>query len=378
MFLLNELLLLLPLVVYAFLRVLRLIKVKALRALFGTFFVLLIAAFPAAESLSHGGAGGWLKGVMIAGYDALPLLMYFVLTVVLADLAIAAARLLKLVSKDAVRAPGVRRLRLAVMLIIPVLVVIAGIVNFHWLRVREYTVEVPRRSSSLSELKIAFASDFHLGAITEEGFMKRFVAKVQAADPDIVLIGGDILEGDRRNEDTSKFEAQFRRLHPKYGVYAVPGNHERHGGGGKDFLDGAGIRLLEDAVVKIDDAFYLAGRNDARSRNRKSAADLLKDTPGDLPLILLDHRPTDLENISRTGTDVQLSGHTHHGQLFPINWITSHQYELSWGHLKKNRTNVFVTSGVQLWGPPVRTAGFSEILLIHVLFREPARENRLP
>ncbi|MGA2532774.1 MAG: metallophosphoesterase [Candidatus Aminicenantales bacterium] len=377
MFLLNELLLLSPLIIYAFLRVLWLIKSKALRVLFGTFFVLLIAAFPAAETLSHRGADGWLKGVMIAGYDALPLLMYLVLTVVLADLVIAGARLLRLVSKDAVRAPGFRRLRLAVMLMIPVLVVIAGIINFHWLRIREYTVEVSRRSSLLGDLTIAFASDFHLGAITEDGFMNRFVAKVVAANPDIVLIGGDILEGDRRNEDTSRFEAQFRRLRPKYGVYAVPGNHERHGGSGKEFFDGAGIRLLEDAVVKIDDAFYLAGRNDARSRNRKSAADLLKDTPGDLPLILLDHRPTDLENISRTGADIQLSGHTHNGQLFPINWITNRQYELSWGHIKKNRTHVFVTSGVQLWGPPVRTAGSSEILIIHVMFREPAVANRV-
>ena len=377
MFLLNELLLLSPLIVYAFLRILWLVRGKALRVLFGALFMLLVGGFPAAETLSHRGAEGWLKVVMIAGYDALPLFMYLVLTVVLADLAIGAARLLKFVSKDALRAPGVRRLRLAAILIIPVLVVIAGIINFHWLRVREYTIEVPRRSSSLKELKIAFASDFHLGAITEEGFMKGFVAKVQAADPDIVLIGGDIFEGDRRNEDTSRFEAEFRRLRPKYGVYAVPGNHERRGGG-KDFLAGAGIRLLEDAVVKIDDAFYLAGRNDARTRNRKSAADLLKDTPGDLPVILLDHRPTDLENISRTGTDIQLSGHTHHGQLFPVNWITRHQYELSWGHVKKRRTHVFVTSGVQLWGPPVRTAGSSEILVIHVLFREPAGENRIP
>jgi predicted MPP superfamily phosphohydrolase len=377
MFLLNELILLSPLIVYAFLRILRLIKAKALRAVSGAFFVLLIVAFPAAETLSHRGAAGWMKGVMIAGYDALPLLLYLVLTVILSDLVIAAARLLKLLSGETVRGPRFRRSRLAAALVVPALVVAAGIINYHHLRLREYTVEVPRRSSPLRELTIAFAADLHLGAITEDGFMERFVAKVNAAKPDIVLIGGDILEGDRRNEDKSKFEAQFRRLRPKYGVYAVPGNHERYGGGGKDFLERAGIRLLEDDVVKIDDAFYLAGRNDARSRNRKSAADLLKDTPGDLPLILLDHRPTDLENISRAGADIQLSGHTHDGQLFPINWITSRQYELSWGHIKKNRTHIFVTSGIQLWGPPVRTAGSSEILIIHVMFRESAVASRV-
>jgi hypothetical protein len=315
---------------------------------------------------------------MIAGYDALPLLLYLVLTVILSDLAIGAARLLRILSREAVRSPRFRRFRLAASLIIPVLVIAAGITNYHHLRIREYTIEVPRRSSSAKQLTIAFAADFHLGTITAGHFLERFVAKVNAAAPDIVLIGGDILEGDRRDEDTGKFEAQFRRLHPKYGVYAVPGNHEGHGGGRTDFFERAGIRLLEDMVVKIDDAVYLAGRNDAHSRNRKPVADLLRDTPGDLPVILLDHRPTDLENVSRTGVDIQLSGHTHHGQLFPINVITNREYELSWGHIKKNRTHVFVTSGVQLWGPPVRTAGSSEILLLHILFKEPAGGNRIP
>ena len=377
MFLLNELILLSPFAIYTYIRVLRLFSWNIARILFTAGFVVLLAGLPVAETLSHRGAGGLTKVVMIAGYDALPLLLYLVLTVILSDLAIAASRLLKILSRKAVRSPRFRRFRLAASLIIPVLVVAAGITNYHHLRIREYTIEVPRRSSSTKKLTIAFAADFHLGAITAGRFLERFVAKVNAAAPDIVLIGGDILEGDRRDEDTGKFEAQFRRLHPKYGVYAVPGNHEGHGGGRTDFFERAGIGLLEDMVVKIDDAVYLAGRNDAHSRNRKPAADLLRDTPGDLPVILLDHRPTDLENVSRTGVDIQLSGHTHHGQLFPINWITNRKYELSWGHIKKNRTHIFVTSGVQLWGPPVRTAGSSEILLLHVLFKGPERDANL-
>ena len=378
MFLLNELIFLSPLAIYTYIRVLRLFSRNIARILFTAGFVVLLAGFPVAETLSHRGTGGLTKLVMIAGYDALPMLLYLVLTVILSDLAIGAARLLRILSREAVRSPRFRRFRLAASLIIPVLVIAAGITNYHHLRIREYTIEVPRRSSSAKQLTIAFAADFHLGTITAGHFLERFVAKVNAAAPDIVLIGGDILEGDRRDEDTGKFEAQFRRLHPKYGVYAVPGNHEGHGGGRTDFFERAGIRLLEDMVVKIDDAVYLAGRNDAHSRNRKPVADLLRDTPGDLPVILLDHRPTDLENVSRTGVDIQLSGHTHHGQLFPINVITNREYELSWGHIKKNRTHVFVTSGVQLWGPPVRTAGSSEILLLHILFKEPAGGNRIP
>lgn len=369
MFLLNELILSSPFAVYTYIRIVRLFGRASSRILFTAGFAILLAGFPVAETLSHRGAGGWKKIVVIIGYDALPLLLYLVMTVVLSDLAIAAARLLKVLSREAVRRPRFRRIRLAVALIVPASVVAAGIANYHHLRVREYTITVPRRSSPEKELTIAFAADLHLGTITAGHFMERFVAKIDAAAPDIVLIGGDILEGDRRDEDTGKFEAQFRRLRPKYGVYAAPGNHEGHGGRRTDFFERAGISMLEDKVVKIDEAVYLAGRNDAHSRNRKPVADLLRDTPGDLPVVLMDHRPTDLENIARAGVDIQLSGHTHHGQLFPINWITSREYELSWGHIMKGRTQVFVTSGVQAWGPPVRTTGFSEILLLHVLFK---------
>lgn len=375
MFLLNELILLSPLAVYTYVRIVRLFAHKASKIIFTAAFILLLVAFPIAESLSHHSGGDWTKNFIIAGYDSLPLLLYLVLTVVLMDMVIGAGRLLRLISGETVRSAAFRFARLFASLIIPALIVIAGIVNFHWLRVKEYSVGVPRKESSLSRLTIAFAADFHLGAITDRRFMEKFVAKVNAVDPDIVLIGGDILEGDRRDEDTGRYESAFRRLRSKFGVYAVPGNHEGHGGNRGEFFKRAGIRLLEDAVERIDDAFYLAGRSDAHSRNRKAVADLLRDTPDDLPVILLDHRPTDLENVSRTIVDIQFSGHTHDGQLFPVNWITAHEYELSWGYLKKGRTHFFVTSGVQLWGPPVRTAGASEILVVRVAFRDRGKEG---
>jgi predicted MPP superfamily phosphohydrolase len=132
------------------------------------------------------------------------------------------------------------------------------------------------------------------------------------------------------------------------------------------FFDQAGIHLLQDTVEKIDNAFYLVGRNDGRSKSRKSINELLRDCDRSLPVIVLDHRPTDLDNVSHSGADILLSGHTHNGQLFPLNFIAKGRYELSWGYKLKNRTHVFVTSGIQVWGPPVRTAGVSEILIVNV------------
>jgi predicted MPP superfamily phosphohydrolase len=89
---------------------------------------------------------------------------------------------------------------------------------------------------------------------------------------------------------------------------------------------------------------------------RKTVAELLAETPRDLPVILADHRPTELPAAAEAGVDVQFSGHTHDGQLFPVNLITARRYELSWGYEKKGPTHVFVSCGVQLWGPRVRTA----------------------
>ncbi len=368
-FLLKELLFALPLIAYAYVRILLLFKRTVPRVLFTAAFALLLAGFPIAETLAHSRAGAGSKLALIAGYDALPLLLYLVLTALASDVLIAAARGLGVVSRETVRAPRFRRIRLAVALLVPALVVAVGIVNYRHLRVREYTVEVPRRAASVDSLTLVFAADLHIGPVTDRGFPARFVDKVNAAAPDLVLIGGDILEGDRSDEDTAEFEAQFRRLRPRFGIYAAPGNHEGHRGRGNEVFARAGIRMLEDEVARIDAAVLLAGRKDEHSRGRKTVADLLRDAPGDLPVVLLDHRPTDLDNISRAGVDLSLSGHTHHGQLFPVNWLTGLEYEVSWGHIRKGRTEVFVTSGAQNWGPPVRTVGYSEILLIHVLFR---------
>jgi len=369
MWLLNELILTLPLIVYAGVRIRMLFLKKLFKNLSTVFYLLLILAFPGAEMISHGKGASWSRVLMDIGYYALPLLLYLVLTVILTDLLVGLLRLTRVLSKEKVRGIRFRRSRLGFVVLFPLTVVFFGIWNFNHLRVKEYAIAVPCRSSALTQLKIVFASDFHLGDQTKAGFMDRFVRLVNGQDPDLVLIGGDVLEGDRRDETLDHFEAQFRRLKSKYGVFAAPGNHEGYGGNRDEFFSRAGIKLLRDAAEKIDGAFYLVGRNDGRSRGRKTITALLQDVPDDLPLILIDHRPTDIDNVSRTRADAQFSGHTHHGQLFPINFITNKQYELSWGYLKKRMTHFFVSSGIQVWGPRVRTAGHSEILVVDIAFK---------
>ena len=98
-------------------------------------------------------------------------------------------------------------------------------------------------------------------------------------------------------------------------------------------------------------------------------AELLKGAPENLPVIVLDHSPTDLESVSNSSVDLQFSGHTHNGQLFPVNvLVMPFQYELAWGSMIKRHTAFVVSSGLQAWGPPVKTAGDSEILSVRVSF----------
>lgn len=369
MYLQNELLMAIPLAVYAGLRVRSLIGPKLLKTIFTIAYVLVAAGYPVAETLSHGAGDGWQSAVILFGYYALPLMLYLVMTVVLADLVVGALRLARLLSKEAVRSTRVRRLRLSVMLALPAVVVAFGIVNHNVLRVKEYRVEVPRRASSARELTIVFMADLHFRGLVPDRLLDALVAKVNAQKPDIILVGGDILEGDRRDEDTGRYERAFRRMSSTYGIFGVPGNHERFSRAvSGDFFARAGVRLLQDEVEIVDRAVVLAGRTDSRSRGRKSVEELLAGAPKDLPVILLAHRPIELDQAERAGVDIQLSGHTHHGQLFPINLVTAREYELSWGYLQKGPTHVFVTSGVQVWGPPVRTVGASEILAIQVSF----------
>jgi predicted MPP superfamily phosphohydrolase len=293
------------------------------------------------------------------------------MAVVLVDAAVGVLRLAGVASRETVRSPRFRTWRLAVSLGVPVLVVVFGAINHRVLRVHDYRIEVPRRSSAVREMTIVFMADLHFRDLTSDRFLEELTAKVNAQKPDLILVGGDMLEGDRPNEDTGRYERAFRGMISKYGIYGVPGNHERFsrmGTGG--FLERAGITFLQDEVMPIDDALTLVGRKDSRSRDRKSVATLMAAARRDLPVILLAHRPKGFDETRAAGVDIQLSGHTHHGQLFPVNLVTRRQYDLSWGHVERAGAHLFVTSGVQGWGPPVRTVGASEIMVISLALRD--------
>jgi len=372
MFLLKGLIIYLPLNFYVCLRIRKLFANTKYKNIFTVLFIITVLYFPLTEFLSHSSTLGssWAKYLLVPGYYSLPFLLYLFLLVLLSDIVIWISRKIKILAPETMNSQNFRISRLCILFVIPLVIIIIGAMNNNYIRVSHYAIEVPRKTSEITRLRIAFAADFHLREATNTQILQEFVTKINSLNPDVLLICGDVLEGDRHGEETARFEELFQQIKTKYGVFAVPGNHEMHGGGKRDFFINSDITLLEDKAQLIDRAFYLVGRNDKRGIQRKSLDEFLIHVQDSLPVILLDHRPIDIDQVSKSIVDIQLSGHTHNGQLFPINFIVRNLYELSWGYMKKGHTHFFVTSGLQTWGPPIRTAGVSEIGMINVFFRD--------
>jgi len=160
------------------------------------------------------------------------------------------------------------------------------------------------------------------------------------------------------------------------GVYACTGNHEYIGGGDPSihYLEQNGITVLRDSVALIGDAFYLVGREDLQKKystheNRASLEDLLEGLDFSKPIIMLDHQPYALDKVEEAGVDLQISGHTHHGQLWPLGYVTQKIFEVSRGYKKKGETHFYVSTGYGTWGPPVRTGNRPEIVLFQLKFQ---------
>jgi len=351
---------------YLFIRIWQLFIAREHRLRYVLIFAFLFLIYPLGNFLS-GTAGKIAEAV--ANY-LLPFFLYLFLFVLLTDLLLLINLAFKIIPRDKLRRQPVRYKFLLSIVCFSAAIVLAGIINFNTIRTSDYRIEVPRRSRAPGNLRIAFASDFHLDDDTPLWFVEKFAKRIRDIDPDLMLFGGDIVEGGEEGGKMQKFEDLFSNIRPEYGVYGVPGNHEHYGRQNKVvFFEKAGIVLLRDSSVILPDSIILMGRNDSHTRDRKTLDELMRSVPDSLPVILLDHRPDEIIQAGRTHADIQFSGHTHNGQLFPLNLITNSVYELSWGYRKIGNTHFFVSSGIRLWGPPVRTTGKSEIMVVNVIFR---------
>ncbi|HZW49649.1 MAG TPA: metallophosphoesterase [Bacillota bacterium] len=234
--------------------------------------------------------------------------------------------------------------------------------------------QITLAGAAAGEYKIAAISDLHLGVVHTRSDLKKMIAAVNALDADLVLILGDVLHGDYAPFRDHHMSEEFRNLTAPFGVYAVLGNHDAYANSETELmaeLTAAGITMLQDKVLVIDDSFVLAGRQDrggmrTKATNaRATVAELLQGFPVALPVIVMDHQP---QNLQATATedmiDLLLNGHTHAGQFWPLTWITNRIYELNYGYRQLEDTQFIVTSGIGTWGPAFRLGSISEIALI--------------
>lgn len=353
--------------IYLFIRLWQLFIPKKFRWWYVIIYCLLFSIYPLARIIRGAELVLAVQILETAANYVLPFFLYLFLFTLLADLFLLINRIIKILPAEKIKKVSCRLKMLFSIVLLSALVVAGGIINFNTIRTSEYRISIPKNSSEIKALKIAFVSDFHLEKNVPVRFVERFAGTIEEINPDLLLYGGDIIEGDGEDGKIKQFEDIIRRTKARYGVYGVLGNHEHYAGQGiRNFFRNSGIGILRDTAVIINNYFIVAGRDDSHFRTRKSVEETMKALPDSLPVILLDHRPTEIDLISKTTADVVFSGHTHHGQLFPINFITGSIYELSHGYLKKHSTHFFVTSGIRLWGPPVRTTGKSEIMVVNI------------
>lgn len=184
MFLIAELILFSPLIIYACISVRKLIPKIYFKNIFILVYILVFLGYPIAELFSHREISGWARVPVIIGYYCLSYLLYFILLAVTIDIVIVLARITRILHSATISGSGFRAIRLGCCLIIPAMIVFAGALNNNRLRIKEYSIELPQKSSTIKELKIVYASDFHLSQLTNSRLLERFVYKVNALHPE--------------------------------------------------------------------------------------------------------------------------------------------------------------------------------------------------
>ncbi len=272
--------------------------------------------------------------------------------------------------------------------ILAVMLLIFGYGNWHYYDKQRVFLDIPTsKSISLKDNpKIVLLSDLHLGYHNRRSEFKKWVDRINAEHPDLILIGGDIIDISVRPLLEEHVAEEFRRLQAP--VYACLGNHEYYSGKplAQQFYQEAGIHLLRDSVAKVGN-IAIIGRDDRTNLCRLPLREIIAKAKQQGSLhasddhstkeasaahstkeftILLDHQPYHLEEAEQCGIDFQFSGHTHHGQVWPASWVTEALYEDAFGPLQKGGTQYYVSSGMGIWGGKFRIGTRSEYVVLQI------------
>ena len=270
---------------------------------------------------------------------------------------------------------------------------VSGLVHAQQPKLVNYDIELENEAAEGESLKIVLLADLHLSVNSKIKATEKMVELVNECDPDIIVIAGDIFTSNFDGlKDPDKYSAALSRMHAKYGVYAVCGNHDVDENliGGfsispisqafrtpemEKFFADSGFSVLYDESTDIGNGLCtLAGRIDGEkagdgTADRLSPDELLQNTDKSKPVIVLQHEPIEFKSLADSGADLILCGHTHNGQIFPGNLVVPFFNENGYGVKELYGATTVVTAGVGYYGPPMRLGTDSEVTVINVKFK---------
>ena len=365
---------------YVYVRAMQAFQFHSLYAklLFSALFILAASSYILTKSL--------LSNVNSILYDALlwigsfwfAFLLYFILSILIIDLSMLVHRFFPFLPQFLFQDYAKTKLLTGLGVLLLVFITVTyGYFNANNIKLKTIQLSIPKKNSSLDSLNILYFSDAHFTPVNNGRIAKRIIELADQVKPDVILIGGDVIDDKSNQLKRIGIDAELRLLKAKYGVYTINGNHEFivNVNDADKFLNENNVKVLRDSMITIANSVQIIGREDGSIKGfahgkRKSVAELVGAARKDLPVILLDHQPFHLAETAAENVDLQLSGHTHHGQMWPFNFITKMIYELSWGYKKINNTNFYVSSGVGTWGPPVKIGNDAEVINFKINFTE--------
>ena len=256
--------------------------------------------------------------------------------------------------------------------ILSIIIFLYGSFEAKNIRIERITIRTSKIPESVGRLKIVQISDVHLGLIVRKERLERMLKEVKAADPDILVSTGDLVDG--QINDLPGLAELLREINPRYGKFAITGNHEFYAGlnHAMDFTERAGFTILRGEGITITGLINIVGVDDPAGKRYgllKGVVEkeLLSGLPPEKFTLFLKHRPL-LDRDALGLFDLQLSGHTHKGQIFPLSLVTRLSYPADSGSLVLlNKSHLYVSRGVGTWGPPIRFLAPPEVTVIEIL-----------
>jgi len=320
--------------------------------------IALTASYFASSALAHWRENAWTLGAYYASGIWLGVFTNLLMAFGLAWIAVGVMKLAK--------KPLDRKVVGIVAIALAILFSGYGVWNAYHPRVTRVTIDIKNLPAAWKDKTAVQIADAHLGHVFGSAFMTDVVATVNGLRPDIVFITGDLF--DAMDGDLASRGAPLRALTAPLGTFFVTGNHETYLGvaQAEAALKGTGVKILNDALVNID-GLQILGISYPERLETKDVAGVIAKSGRDpsQPTILLYHSPTHVEDARAAGIDVQLSGHTHEGQIFPFRLFTYLIYHgLDYGLHRMGDFTLYTSSGVGAWGPTMRTGSRPEIVLI--------------